>query len=340
MTHADPTLPDFARRYPNLALPAFGAAVIFATDDFFADKARLIAPEEPVFVPDRYDDHGKWMDGWESRRRRGPGHDHCIIRLGVPATVMGVDIDTRHFTGNYPPAAALEGCAAGDDPMREESWRTILPVMPLSGDAHHFRAVDAAGPFGFLRLHIYPDGGVARLRVYGLPQHDWSALPSDGEVDLAALVHGGIAVAWSDAHYGNPSKMLAPGRGANMGDGWETRRRREPGNEWAVLALGVPGTVRRILIDTAHFKGNFPDRVSIQAARLDPASGGQAIDRLIVNQSMFWPTLLPETPMGPDAEHLIDDDRIAALGPITHVRVNSIPDGGISRLRLFGIPQR
>lgn len=333
MSSAAADLPEFARRYPNLALPALGAEAIFATDDFFADKARLIDAAEPVFIPGKYDDHGKWMDGWESRRRRGPGHDWCVVRLGVAGRIMGVDIDTRHFTGNFPPAAALDGCAPGADPEREESWTPILAAVPLKGDSHHYHAIDGAGPFSHVRLHIYPDGGVARLRVHGVPERDWSGLPPGGEIDLAALENGGIAVAWSDAHYGNPSKMLAPGRGVDMGDGWETRRRREPGNEWAIVALGVPGTVRRIVVDTAHYKGNFPDRVSIQAARLD-----HAIDRLLVTQSMFWATLLPETKMAADAIHTLD--AVAALGPVTHVRVNSIPDGGISRLRLFGAPER
>lgn len=326
-------VPDFVRRYPSLALPGLGAEVIFATDDFFADKARLIDPDEPIFHPGRYDDHGKWMDGWESRRRRGPGHDHCIIQLGMAVRIMGVDIDTRHFTGNFPPAAALDGCPEGADPMDPAAWTPILPAVPLGGDRHHYHPLDGAGPFRLLRLHILPDGGVARLRVHGVPQRDWSRLDPGAEIDLAALENGGIARAWSDAHYGNPSRMLAPGRGRDMGDGWETRRRREPGNEWAVLALGVPGTVRRILVDTAHFKGNYPDRVSIQAAAID-----HEVDGILANQSMFWAPLLAEQRLGPDAEHVFAGADLAELGRVTHVRVNSIPDGGISRLRLFGTP--
>jgi allantoicase len=327
----DAALPAFARGHVNLADAALGAEALDASDDFFADKARMLQRAPAVFVADKYDAHGKWMDGWESRRRRGPGHDWCIVRLAMPGRILGVDIDTSFFTGNFPPAASLDGCPAGGDPERPADWIEILPASALGGDRHHHLAIHDPRPFGHVRLNIHPDGGVARLRVYGLPWRDWSAVAADDEIDLAALVNGGRILGWSDAHYGDPFALLAPGRSTGMQDGWETRRRREPGHDWIVIALCHAGTIARAVVDTAHFKGNYPDRCSLLAARLD-----HAVDQLTVTQSMFWPVLLPEQTLGPDREHLFGDGVLQTSGPVTHVRLNAIPDGGISRLRLFG----
>jgi len=330
MTATPEILPDFARLWVDLAQPRLGAAVIHATDEFFAPKERMIDPAPAVFIPGKYDDNGKWMDGWESRRRRGPGHDHCTIRLGRPGVIKGVDIDTSHFTGNYPPAASLEACRSDGDPDATTRWTEILAANNLTGNAHHFRAVKDDRIWTHLRLHIYPDGGVARLRVYGQVHCDWGAQDKGRLVDLAALENGGRAIACNNQHYGSPQNLLAPGRGVNMGDGWETRRRREPGHDWAILALGHRGGIRRIEVDTAHFKGNYPDRCSIQAADVD---GGT--EDSLVTQAMFWPILLPEQKLQMDRVHDFESE-IADIGPVTHIRLNIIPDGGVSRLRLWG----
>ncbi|GLQ06156.1 allantoicase [Sneathiella chinensis] len=330
MTLLKPENADFVRRYTDLAQPSLGSEVIYATDDFFADKSRLIDPAEPVFYPDRYDDNGKWMDGWESRRKRGEGYDYCILRLGLPGIVHGVNIDTSHFTGNFPPAASIDACNVEGDPDEQTEWTEIVASVSLGASRHHLVAVDSDATWSHLRLNIYPDGGVARLRVYGEINCNWDARDPDEIVDLAALVNGGRGIAASDQHYGSPTKTLAPGRGVNMGDGWETRRRREPGNDWAIIALGHPGVVSTVEVDTAHFKGNYPDRCSVQAAHV---TGGT--EQSLVTQSMFWRTLLPEQKLSMHAIHSFTDE-VEDLGPITHVRLNIIPDGGISRLRLFG----
>lgn len=324
MTTTDGTPPDFATRWVNLAQPRLGAEVVSATDEFFASKDRLIGAEPPVFIPDKFDDHGKWMDGWETRRKRVEGYDHCVVRLGRPAEVYGVDIDTSYFTGNYPPAASIDARLDGD-------WVEIVPATTLGGDAHHYAAVDRHGPWRELRLNIYPDGGVARLRVHGRFVFDRAAEP-DGLVELSGLLQGARPVAWSDAHYGWPGKVFLPDTGINMGDGWETSRRRVPGNEWLIVQLGHPGTIREIEIDTSHNKGNYPDRVLIQAASVE-----RATDQSIVTQSMFWPVLLPEQKLAAHTVHRFASE-VADLGPITHARVNIIPDGGVSRIRLFGEP--
>jgi len=323
-----------AERHPfhewvRLEQPRLGTRVTFATDEFFAAKERLIEPVEPVFVPDKYDDHGKWMDGWESRRKRTPGHDYCIVRLGLAGVVRGVDIDTRYFTGNYPPAASLDACVSDDD-VPAGDWVEILGRVELGGNAQHLHSIDSDRVWTHLRLNIYPDGGVARLRVYGEVRPDLD--DATGLVDLAALENGGRALACSDEHFGSMHNLLVSGRGVNMGDGWETARRRGPGNDWVIIALGRGGTIETVDIDTAHFKGNYPDRVALEAATFADNAAALAADAP-------WQPLLAETKLGPDREHTFAED-LAQPGPVTHVRMSIFPDGGVSRLRVFGRPAR
>ena len=296
----------------------------FATDDFFADKSRLIQSSEPVFIDDKYDDHGKWMDGWESRRKRTPGYDYCIIRLGVPGVVHGVEIDTRYFTGNFPPEASIDACVSDEDVPAGE-WIEVLPKIPLQGDSRQFFDIRHDNVVSHLRLNIFPDGGIARLRVFGEIQPSLST--ADGQVDLVALENGGRALAASDQHYGSKHNLNVAGRGVNMGDGWETARRRGPGNDWVILALGQPGVIESAVIDTAHFKGNYPDRVSLEAASFEDHEAAVAEDA-------EWQTLLPESKLEMDREHTFES--LADLGTVSHVRMSIYPDGGISRLRLLG----
>ncbi|KAA3632901.1 MAG: allantoicase [Proteobacteria bacterium] len=314
----------------NLASARLGARAVDATDDFFADKSRLLSDAEPVFVPGRYDDNGKWMDGWESRRRRGRGHDHCTVKLACVGSIEQVEIDTRHFTGNYAPAASLEACLSDEEsPGDDAGWQEIAPVTSLAGDERRTVAISAQGTWSHVRLHIYPDGGVARLRIHGRPRLDAAAV-AEREIDLAASLNGALAMACNDEHFGSMQNLLAPGRGVDMGDGWETRRRREPGYDWVIVRLAHTGSVSRIEVDTAHFKGNYPDRCSIQAAcvaRPDPVS--------IAAQSLYWPTLLPEQALTGDRVHEFRGE-IRDCGPVNCIRLNIIPDGGVSRLRVFG----
>jgi allantoicase len=320
---------DLRRQYVDLAQPRLGSQVVSATDDFFADKARLISPGEPKFVPGLYDDHGKWMDGWESRRRRVPGHDWCVVKLGVPGVVAGFEIDTRHFTGNYPPGAELEVCRSGEE-VPQDGWVKVTPRLDLKGDDRAYVPIEHAEPVTHVRLHIFPDGGVARLRVWGRVDPDWSKVGEDEVIDLLALANGGRGIIANDEHYGRVENLTAPGRGADMGDGWETRRRREPGHDWAVLELGTFGRIEEVVVDTAHFKGNYPDRCSIQASRRAHGSPAE-----IAAQAESWPVLLPEMKLQADHIHTFKGE-VAALGPVRFVRLNIYPDGGVSRLRLMG----
>ena len=325
---------DFTDHYIDLAQTRLGAEVISATDDFFAPKERLIKAEEPIFIPDKYDEHGKWMDGWESRRKRDPGHDSCIIRL-CPGTIHGVDIDTRYFTGNYPPAAALEVCNCGGDPGQNTQWSELLPETALKGDSHNYFKIDHPGVWTHIRLNIYPDGGVARLRVYGVAHFDWSQDAPGEWVDLAAMTRGGRALACNDMHYGHMSNLIAPGRGVNMGDGWETRRRREPGNDWVILKLGHPGHIRRVEVDTAFFKGNYPARCSLHGAMLEDLPKGETPEEELTGDATLWWELLPPVPLGPDCLQAFEQE-VNESDAVSHVRFDIYPDGGVNRLRLFG----
>lgn len=331
-------LPEWARRSVDLANPRLGAQALYASDDFFAEVARMLNPDPAQFVPGKFDTNGKWMDGWESRRKRVAGHDWALVKLGCKGRIRGFDVDTSHFTGNYPPAVSIEATVSESDDvdaLKAARWTEILPATPLGPNSHHLLESASDAAWTHLRVNIFPDGGIARLRVYGQPVGKLEAADPDQLVDLVALENGGRPVSWNDASFGSSvSSLLLPGRGLNMGDGWETRRRREPGNDWCVLELGALGVIEKIEVDTAFFKGNYPDRCSIQAAFVE---GGT--DRSATTQSMFWPVLLPEQKLSMDAEHAFTE-QVARLGPVTHVRFNIFPDGGVSRLRLWGKVKR
>ena len=320
----------------DLASERLGAAVVAANDEFFAPKEHLIKAAAPVWREGEYTDRGKWMDGWETRRRRdlGPGaHDWCIVRLGGRGIARGVDVHTAFFTGNYPESCAIDACDLPGIPTVEAlvmaPWREMLPRAPLEGDAHNLVAIDKAPPATHLRLRIYPDGGVARLRVYGEVVADWERLRRHGDVDLGAVEHGGTVVACSDMFYGSRHNLIMPGDATHMGDGWETRRRRGPGHDWTIVRLGAEGTIRRVDVDTRHFKGNAPGACSLDAVRL---AEGQALERA------EWRQLLPRTPLQPHARHAFEEE-LQAIGDVTHARFNIFPDGGIARLRLYGRPR-
>jgi allantoicase len=321
-------------KHLNLADARLGTRALWVSDDWFADVNRLFQPHPAVWKEGVFDDNGKWMDGWESRRKRFEGYDQAVIRLGVPGTLKGVNIDTSWFTGNFPPSASLEACyLAEGDPTEHTAWVEVLPAVELQGNSQHHHAITHDQPVSHLRFNIYPDGGVARLRVHGIPFVDWTGA-GDQPLDLAAALNGGRALACSDQHYGHMANLLNPGRGVNMGDGWETARRRTPGNDWVIIALGHAGTVEQVVVDTLHFKGNYPDSCSIQAAFVKGGTDGQ-----IETQSLFWRELLPSQKLQMHQEHFFAD-QVQDLGPITHIRLNVFPDGGVSRLRIIGRPVR
>jgi len=316
----------------DLASDRLGGKVIAANDEFFAPKENLIADADPVWDPAKFTPRGKWMDGWETRRRREPGHDWAIISLGITGIVRHLVIDTAHFTGNYPESAAVEAIGLPGTPdivelVRDPSrWAEIVPRRAMRGDTRNEIELTGTSPITHVRLVIHPDGGVARLRVLGDPVPPHGLLDGTAEVDLAALHNGARAIDCSDRHYSSPNRMLVPGRAKGMWDGWETRRRRGPGNDWAVIRLAGRGTVTRIDFETTHFKGNAPGWCDVEG--ID--APGAAIGTL---RLAAWTPLVERSPVTPDHRHVFDD---LDGGPFTHLRLNIHPDGGVARFRAWG----
>jgi len=312
---------------PDLASRAVGGVVVAANDEFFADKENLVTPAPPTFSPRTFTHRGQQYDGWETRRRREPGHDWAIVRLGAPGVIRGFVVDTAFFTGNYPESCSIEATSVDGYPSPAElagaDWVELVRRTGLTGDAQHPFAVASPRRCTHVRLSIYPDGGVARLRVHGEVVTDPRFL--DGApLDLAALVNGAQIAACSNAFYATPANLISPGEALVMGDGWETARRRGGGNDWVVVRLAAAGRVRVAELDTTHFKGNAPGWAELRGAA-DPAT--------VVDPSAWLP-LLPRTRLQPNTRHrfLIPD-----AAPATHARLDVYPDGGMARLRLFGV---
>jgi allantoicase len=318
----------------DLAAERLGGAVLAANDEFFAPKENLLKAAVPVWLEGRYTDVGKWMDGWETRRRREPGHDWCLIRLGLSGVPRGVVVDTAHFKGNFPEACSLEACAVEGYPTPDElfaegnKWNVILPRTHLRGDSlNTFRIDKDFGRVTHLLFRIYPDGGVARLRVYGDVVPDWERLERRrSEIDLAAAENGGLVLSCSDMFFGNRHNLLWPGPPTGMHDGWETRRRRGEGHDWAIVRLGARGSVHRLEIDTSFFKGNAPG-----SAWVEGVDSPGVPTELITTP---WRVILAQTPLRPHTVHRFD--QVLDAGPVTHLRLNIDPDGGVARLRAFG----
>jgi allantoicase len=290
----------------DLASERLGGVVLQASDEFFGAKDNLLRAAPPAFIPDRYTEAGKWMDGWETRRHRAPDHDWCLIRLGAPGIIRGVVVDTAYFKGNFPEQCSLE---ASPD---QQEWTELLPPSALLGDAQNAFQIDDPYRYTFLRFHIYPDGGVARLRVYG------EVIPKrlDEFTNLAAVESGARVIEASDMFFGSRHNLIYPGRSTGMHDGWETRRSRGDHHDWAEIDLAAHGEIQRVEIDTLHFKGNSPESCS-----LETESGEE---------------VLPRTKLQPHTRHVFETEVKAVT--TSRVRFRIYPDGGVSRLRLCGKP--
>ena len=317
----------------NLASPKIGTKIIEVSDDFFGEATRMLDDKEPVFIEDKYDEHGKWMDGWESKRRRDGGNDWAIIELGSPGIITEIDIDTSFFTGNFPPFASIEGLYSDQKPSKDSDWIEILSKTSLKGDSGNKFKVVSKTKVNYIKLQIFPDGGVARLRLFGEVKLNWENYDNKNDlIELSSLKLGGSIVAYNNAHYGDVSALLSHGRGKTMGDGWETRRRREPGNDWIIIKLATKGLIKKIEIDTAHFKGNYPDQASVQASNFDEYKSLEEI----INDSQNWKYILDKSKIQADNIHNYEVNDTSIKG-VTHVRLNIYPDGGVSRLRIFGL---
>lgn len=319
----------------DLAAEAVGGKALLCTDDFFAEMQNMLKAGRGVWIADKYTEQGKWMDGWESRRKRVPGYDWCIVKLGIPGVIRGVDIDTNNFLGNHPPyasidAIAVEGNPSGEDLAKHDGWHEVLPKVALKEGSQNIFAVPNGERFTHIRLNIYPDGGVARLKVFGEARPDFSAVKANESIDLAAIENGGLVTACNNMFFGNKDNMLLPGRAQNMGGGWETRRRRDKGYDWAVVRLGAAGLLQKLEIDTNFYKGNYPDLAWIEGT----FAPGALIDNLTW-MNYQWQEVLPKTKLQADHRHYFEKE-VMNKGPWTHLRLCIEPDGGISRFRVHG----
>jgi allantoicase len=315
----------------NLASPKMGTKILAFSDDFFGEVTRMLNDKDPIFIEDKYDNHGKWMDGWESKRRRDGGNDWAILKLGSSGIISKIEIDTSYFTGNFPPFFSLEGIYSETEPNKVSNWKSLIAKTNLVGDCKNNFELNLKEKFNFVRLQIFPDGGVARIRLFGEVKYNWDRFNNEEIIELSSLKLGGSILAYNNAHYGDVSALLSEGRGKTMGDGWETRRRREPGNDWIIIKLAQKGNIEKIEIDTAHFKGNYPDRASIQAISIDK----NITTKDLIQSSENWDVILDETKLTADNIHEYEINS-NSKAEATHIRLNIYPDGGVSRLRIFG----
>ena len=313
----------------DLAQPRLGTKVIYKTDDFFASANRIISPTEPVFKVGVFDKHGKWMDGWESRRKRTAGHDYIIIKLGKPGTIKKVDVDTSHFNGNQPAMISIEGANSNSNKINQLKWQPLLSEKKTKANSHHYFTVNSDKVFTHIKFNIFPDGGVARLRLYGSIAK--SSKLKNKKINLASLLDGSSVIACNNEHFGKAENILAPGKAKNMGDGWETRRRRGKGFDWLILNSLDGKEIDKIEISTHHFKGNFPSHCSLQAAYLPNSKNSKQI----VKSSNTWKYLLKNAKLSANKVHVFKNN-LMKKDKINFIKINIFPDGGISRFRIYG----
>jgi len=315
----------------NLADPRIGTKVVFKTDDFFASANRIINNQKPVFKEGVFDSHGKWMDGWETRRRRSKGYDYLIIKLGKPGKISNIEIDTAFFSGNQPTQASLEACFSKKIiPNNKSNWIKILNKKKIGPNKNHNFKTNNKSVFTHIKLNIYPDGGIARLRIFGeiaLEQFNFK----NKVINLTSILNGASIVGCNNEHFGKSENILAPGKGKNMGDGWETRRSRGKNYDWLIVKCGRVGKIKKIEIDTHHFKGNYPDSCSVQAAYIPQKISNSAI----VKKSKKWNLLLNKAKLKANKKHTFKN-KIMSKKKINYIKINIFPDGGISRIRAFG----
>ena len=314
----------------DLAQSRLGSKIVFKTNEFFAPAKRIINPWPPVFKEGVFDKHGKWMDGWETKRKRGKGYDYLILKLGRPGRISKIDIDTSYFSGNQPTKVSLHACFSKKKlPNKNSKWTTILKKKPTKANSHHFFNIKNKSIFTHIKLNIFPDGGVARIRIYG----SMKILKNfTGKVlNLTSVLNGATPIACNNEHFGRAENILASGMGKNMGDGWETRRSRGKNFDWLIIKCATAGKINKIQIDTHHFKGNYPDKCSIQAALIDKKISSRAI----VNNSKKWKLLLNKVKLHAHQKHNFKNNLMKDK-KVNYIKINIFPDGGISRIRVFG----
>ena len=313
----------------DLAQPRLGTKILFKTDDFFASANRIISPTDPIFKEGVFDKNGKWMDGWESRRKRTDGHDYIVLKLGKSGRIKKVDVDTSHFNGNQPSMVSIEGAISNSDKINHLKWQPLLSKKRVKSNSHHFFSINNKKIFTHIKFNIFPDGGVARLRLYGSIAKSKNL--KNKKINLASLLDGASVIACNNQHFGKAENILAPGKAKNMGDGWETRRRRGKGYDWLILNSIDGKEIDKIEISTHHFKGNFPSHCSLQGSFLPSSKNSKKI----INSSTNWKYLLKQSKLSANKVHTFKN-KLMKKEKINYIKINIFPDGGISRFRIFG----
>ncbi|ODV86444.1 hypothetical protein CANARDRAFT_27655 [[Candida] arabinofermentans NRRL YB-2248] len=317
------------QRYTDIIGEKLGGQVLAFSDEWFAAAENLIKPKAPIRDATRFTHSGAWYDGWETRRHNTAESDWVVFKMGVSsASLIGCEVDTAFFNGNHAPAISVEATTLSDDSQYASAdWDEIIPKIECGPSQKHF-FVRADGvtekKYTHVRIQMYPDGGIARFRLYGEVH---AVIPLDVEtvIDTASAVNGGVCVDFSDQHFGSADNLLLPGRGHDMSDGWETKRSRTPGHiDYATIRLGFKTNVSKVVVDTAHFRGNFPQYVTVEGASINP---GESLE------TAKWETVVEKTKMGPDAIHEFE---LKEKKPSTHVKITLYPDGGVKRFRVFG----
>ena len=325
----------------DLASERVGGETLSCSDDFFAGMENLIKQGRGIFIDDKFTDRGKWMDGWESRRSYGRAHrtesgrdyDWCIIRLGIKGVIRGFDIDTNYFRGNAPESVSVEACVSDIEPNADTVWEIILHKNTVQAHSQNIFEISNNKSYTHIRLNMFPDGGIARIRVYGEADVNFEQFVSGELIDLAYIKNGAKALLVSDMFFSDKNNLIMPGRGKDMGDGWETKRRRDPGPDWSIVKLASQGSIEKVIIDTCHFKGNYPDTFCLEG--LVSNSDDFSND----NPSNEWQPVIERTKLHAHREHLFINEIVADnTKSFTHVRLSIFPDGGVSRMRIFGKP--
>ncbi|GAC92651.1 allantoicase [Pseudozyma hubeiensis SY62] len=330
---------------------ALGGRILSTSDEWFAPASSLLKVGPAPSLKGTFGPKGALFDGWETRRHN-PTYDWVILRLGPNAggRLIGFDVDTANFNGNEAPEISIHALALTQEEEasidnglaeNDERWECVVPVTPCGPSQRHlFTVAQGKGDkiYTHIKLHMIPDGGIARFRVYGVippppvGQGEGEQVSAENSafnlLDLAHCLNGGRVVFTDDNHFGAGSNIILPGRGKDMGDGWETRRSRAKGHfNWSIVKLGEPGFLSYAEVDTAHFLGNFPESTEILGTVHDSAT--------VPSADAQWVTLLPRTKLGPGRRHffpLVDGNS----APFTHVMVKMHPDGGIKRFRVHG----
>ena len=321
--------------FVDLASERVGGETLSCSDDFFAEMENLLKAGRGTFIDDKYTQRGKWMDGWESRRSYGRDNgrefDWCIIRLGISGVIRGFDIDTNYFRGNAPQTVSVEACTSAGQPDESSVWHTVLDKSDVAAHSPNLFEIVNTQPWTHVRLNMFPDGGIARFRVYGDADVNWNDFVEGELIDLASIKNGAKALLVSDMFFSDKNNLIMPGRGKDMGDGWETKRRRDPGPDWSIVKLATQGNVEKVVVDTCHFKGNFPDTFTLEGINTSSDDFNDA------NAELDWQPIIPQTTLYAHREHLFINEIVAdRLQQFTHVKLSIYPDGGISRMRVFG----